>query len=348
MSTSPVTVGIVGLGRSGWDIHAAALQRIPERYRVVAVTDLIEARRQQATEVLSCRAYSNPADLFADPEVELVIVASPNYLHPVHTIAALQAGKAVVCEKPVAPRLVDLDSMIAAAERTGNLFTVFQNRRYDPGFRKIKEVIASGKLGRIVEIKISAHSFGRRWDWQTLRGYAAGQLRNNGVHFLDHAVELMGFAEPEVFSHLERTLALGDAEDYVKVILRAPGAPLVDLEMSPVCAYPQDLWLILGTRGTLAGVDGKLRWKYCLPDEMPPRTLRTEPTPDRSYNADRLTLHEETWAMSESDTPANVAYYLDLYHTLREGAPLPVTPASARRVMSIIDRVLAAWPGPTA
>ena len=211
MSTSPVTVGIVGLGRSGWDIHAAALQRIPERYRVVAVTDLIEARRQQATEVLSCRAYSNPADLFADPEVELVIVASPNYLHPVHTIAALQAGKAVVCEKPVAPRLVDLDSMIAAAERTGNLFTVFQNRRYDPGFRKIKEVIASGKLGRIVEIKISAHSFGRRWDWQTLRGYAAGQLRNNGVHFLDHAVELMGFAEPEVFSHLERTLALGDA-----------------------------------------------------------------------------------------------------------------------------------------
>lgn len=345
MSSSPVRVGIVGLGRSGWNIHADALQHVTDRYHVVAVTDLIEARRQEAVQALGCRAYSNPADLFADADVELVIVASPNHLHPEHTIAALQAGKAVVCEKPVAPRLADLDSMIAAAARTGSLFTVFQNRRYDPGFRKIKEVIASGKLGRIVEVKISAHSFSRRWDWQTLRGFAGGQLRNNGVHFLDHAIELMGFAEPEIFSHLERTLALGDAEDYVKVVLRAPGAPLVDLEMSAVCAYAQDLWLILGTQGTLSGVDGKLRWKYCVPAEMPPRALSAEPTPDRSYNADRLTFHEETWALSDTDTPANVAYYIDLYPALREGAPLPVTPQSARRVMSVIDRVLAAWQG---
>jgi predicted dehydrogenase len=337
---SLVKVGIVGLGRSGWNIHAAALQQMEDLYQVVAVTDLIEARRNEAVQALGCRAYTSVPEMLADPDVELVVVASPSYLHCVHTIQALEAGKKVVCEKPMAARLADVDSMIAATQRPGSLLTLFQNRRYDPGFLKIREVLASGKLGRIVEIKISAHGFGRRWDWQTIRGFGGGQLRNNGVHFLDHALELMACDAPEVYSHIERTLALGDAEDYVKVILRAPGAPMVDLEMSPVCAYPQDLWLILGTQGTLSGAADKMRWKYFLPQEAPQRRLNTDPTPDRSYNSDKLTFYEETWSASAHDRPANVAYYTDLYRALRQGGPLPVTPTSVRRVMSVIEKVL--------
>ena len=194
MNTSPVRVGIIGLGRSGWSIHALGLQLMPEHYQIVAVADLITERRAEAEQTFGCRAYAGYGELLADREVELVIVAPPSYLHAVYTIAALQAGKAVVCEKPMAENLADADGMLAAARRTGSLFTMFQNRRYEASYLKVREIIASGVLGRIFQIKLTVHSFSRRWDWQTLRAFAGGQLRNNGVHYLDQSLQLMDLA----------------------------------------------------------------------------------------------------------------------------------------------------------
>ncbi len=352
MDTSPVKAGILGLGRSGWDIHARGLQTLPDHYQVVAACDLSAARRQEAEQVFGCQTYGAYSDLLANPEVELVIVAPPSYLHAAYTIAALQAGKAVVCEKPMATNLADADNMIAAAARTGSLFTMFQNRRYEPSYLKVREVIASGTLGRIVEIKMTVHSFGRRWDWQTLKAFGGGQLRNNGVHFLDQALQLMDLAgsenapvEPQVFFYAVNALSLGDAEDSFKIILSAPGAPLVDFELSSACAYGQEPWLIMGTQGTLAGTFERLRWKSYRPEELLPRTLSTEPTPGRTYNSDKIELREETWSApppESATTPAflsmTTAYYLDLYRTLREGAPLSVLPASVRRVMQVVEQ----------
>lgn len=352
MNTSPVRVGIIGLGRSGWSIHALGLKLLPDQYQIVAVADLIEARRREAEQDFDCHAYASYADLLADPEVELVIVAPPSYLHSVYTIAALQAGKAVVCEKPMAANLADADAMLAAARRTGSLLTMFQNRRREASYLKVREVIASGVLGRVFQIKITVHSFARRWDWQTLKGFAGGQLRNNGVHYLDQALQLMDLVsgsaspvEPAVFYHATNALSLGDAEDSFKILLQAPGAPLVDFELVGACAYAQEPWLVMGDQGTLAGNYDSLRWKYFLPAEATPRALSTEPTPDRSYNRDDLRLREETWQAAPPDekTPAafigmTLAYYRDLYRTLREGAPLKVLPESVRRVMRVVEQ----------
>ena len=105
---------------------------MPEHYRIVAVADLIDARRAEAQQDFGCRAYAGYGELLADPEVELVIVAPPSYLHAVYTIAALQAGKAVVCEKPMAENLADADGMLAAARRTGSLFTMFRTGAMRP------------------------------------------------------------------------------------------------------------------------------------------------------------------------------------------------------------------------
>jgi predicted dehydrogenase len=338
MSILPVRVGVIGLGRSGWDIHVRHLSKLPQHYQIVAVADPDGQRRQEAVQTLSCRAYAAVPEMLRDQDVEFVVVASPSYLHAAHTVMALEAGKAVVSEKPMAGNLADADSMIAAAARTGKLLTLFQNRRYDPGYLKVKEVVASGKLGRIIEIKMTAQSFGRRWDWQTINAFAGGILRNNGVHFLDQALQLMGPVEPQVLCVKDLALALGDAEDHVKLIMHAPGAPLVDLELTAACAYPHDFWLVMGTQGTLTGAYEQLRWKYFRPEEAPPRTLSTEPTPDRSYNRDQLHFYEETWAASANDTPSAQLFYLDLYRTLREGAPLAVTPASVRRVMQVLEQ----------
>jgi len=335
-----VNVGIAGLGRSGWSIHARVLEKLSHKYKVVAVSDLMDERRREAMQRFGCRAYSDFDSLIKDEEVELVVIATPSYLHAPYTIKALEAGKNVVCEKPMATNLTEADAMIEAAKKTGNLLAIFQNRRFAPDFLKIREVIQSGKLGRIVLVKIYRHSFGRRWDWQTLKKFGGGELRNNASHLIDQGLQLLGENEPEVFCDLQRTLTLGDAEDHVKIVLKASDSPLIDIEVTRACAYPRDVWLVMGTQGGLTGTSSSLRWKYFNPEDLPPRQLDTKPTPDRSYNVDEIPWKEESWNMDETSQPGEVTFYEELYKSLRHGAPPPVTPESVRRVMWVIEKCM--------
>ena len=130
---------------------------------------------------------------------------------------------------------------------------VFQQSRYAPYFRQVRQVIDSGVLGRIVQISISFSGHARRWDWQTLQTFGGGSLNTTGAHFLAQALQLFGPGYPEVICcQLERTLTLGDAEDYVKLVFRGPDAPTVDIEINSCAAYPPETWQVLGTRGGLA------------------------------------------------------------------------------------------------
>jgi predicted dehydrogenase len=284
--------------------------------------------------------------MLADDEVELVVVSLPSYLHPSASVEALQAGKHVVCEKPMAVRLSDADRMIAAAKEAERTLTVFQNYRYDPDYLKVREVIESGKLGRIVMIRMAWQGFGRRWDWQTLQSYDGGSLNNTGPHPIDIALQLFGPGKPELFCHLERTLTLGDAEDHVKLILTGPDAPMLDVEFTSACAYPQEAWLVMGTQGTLAGTRRALRWKYLDPAQLPPRQVDERPTPDRSYNREPIEWTEETWDRSEYSGPRHTGFYLDLHETIRHGGPLAVTPESVRRQVAILEECHRRFPTP--
>jgi len=333
-----IKVGIAGLGRSGWNIHAQLLQLLPDKYRIVGVSDPDESRRDEAVNKFSCRAYTNFEDLLKDREVELVVVAVPSYLHTDYSIKALKERKAVVCEKPMATNLDDADNMIRVAKETSSLLTVFQNRRYSPDFLKVRQVIQSGKLGRIIMIKIAYHSFGRRWDWQTLKEFGGGSLNNTGPHPIDQALQLFGEKEPEIFCDLQKTLTLGDAEDHVKIILKAKDAPMIDLEITNACAYPQKNWLIMGTRGGLSGTMSTLQWKYFNSEDLPQRKVEQKPTPDRSYNQEEIPWKEESWDIHQDKSPGQIGFYLDLYKTIRKGAPLSITPESARRVMWVIEK----------
>ena len=344
-----IRIGIAGQGRSGWGIHATTLRALPDQYRVVAVTDPIKQRQEEARTALGCRAYGDFASLLRDDEVEVVVVAVPNRLHAEYSQAALAAGKHVICEKPFALTVADADATIAAATRAGRLVVPFQNRRYEPHFRKVLEIVHSGVLGQLLLVRIAWHSFGRRWDWQTLLGFGAGLLANNGPHLLDHAVHFLGDGDPEVFADLRNGLSSGDAEDHCKVVLKAAGGPTVDVEVTACAALPQDRWQIMGTAGGLSGTTSELRWRYVDWRAMPQRPVSEEPTPDRSYNREKLEWQEETWRAPKDAVSDNYAFYQDLYRTLREGAPLAITPESARRYVAILDRCRALYipSGPT-
>jgi scyllo-inositol 2-dehydrogenase (NADP+) len=273
-------------------------------------------------------------------------VALPSHLHAPATLAAVEHGKHVICEKPMATSLADADIMIAAAQASGQVLTVFHQRRYNPDFVKVREIIDSGILGRIVQIRLTESRFSRRWDWQTLQKFGGGTLNNTGPHYLDLALQLFGPGEPEVFCSLDRTLTLGDADDHFKLVLKAPGAPIVDVEITSACAFPTDTWLVMGTQGGLAGTTRSLRWRWIESDSLPPRTLDLNPIPDRSYNRDTFEWHEDSWEIEGTQQDAYTGFYRDLYATIRHGAPLVVTPESARRVMWLIDRCHALAPLP--
>src|SRR5215211_2167220 len=134
MTASVVNVGIVGLGRSGWDIHARTLSTLKSQFRVTTVTDSRPERNQEAVQSLGCRAHPDFAALLDDQDVELVVIATPSHVHAAQVMEALARGKHVVCEKPMALSAADADRMIEAAERGSRLLTVFHNMRYWPDF----------------------------------------------------------------------------------------------------------------------------------------------------------------------------------------------------------------------
>lgn len=335
---SEVGIGIAGLGRSGWAIHARLLEGLRGHYRVTAVADPLEARRAEATERFGCAAYPEFAAMLGDERVEVVVVAAPSHLHAEYTIAALRAGKHVVCEKPMATSVAEATDMAAAAADTGRLLTVFQNYRYRGDVVKVREVIASGVLGRIVQARIAYHSFTRRWDWQTLQRYGGGSMNNTGPHVIDIGLLLFGSGEPQVTCVRDRVRTLGDADDHVLILLRGPQRPTVQIEITAACAYPQQQWLVMGTEGGLTGAPSELHWRYVEPGALPERTLSAEPTPDRSYNRDPAAWTERTWSREEAaQGPGEAGFYLDLHAALRAGQPVPVPPDQVLRQMRVME-----------
>jgi len=338
MTTQRIKVGIAGLGRAGWGIHAQALAGLPELFNVAAVCDPDRERQAEAQDRFGCRAYDD-LDGLLTADVELVVVATPSQMHADDTIQALQAGKHVLVEKPMALSVANVDAMIATAQHTDRLLTVNQNYRYAPDYAAVKEIMDSGVLGRVLQVRIAVHQFSRRWDWQTLKDRGGGILNNHGAHVVDWALLLFDDPQPQLFCRMEATpLYAGDADSHVKLVLLPQDGPLVDIELTHACAYPQTHMLVMGTQGSLASDRNIIRWKYFVPAEAPPLVLDTKPTPDRSYNREQLPWHEDSLELARNFGDEARQLYRDLHAALLGTGPLVITPESVRRQMVILER----------
>ena len=332
-------VGIVGLGRSGWDIHAHLLAQVTDRYKVTAACDLEEGRLQEARERFGCNTYGDHGDLLADPAVELVVVATPSYLHAPHSVAALKSGHHVLCEKPMATSVEEADEMIEAARASGCVLCVFQNRRYDQDFCKIRDMIQSGLLGRVLLVRMASHFFQRRRDWQTLVEFGGGIVNNAGAHFLDQALLLIGDEEPQVTCQLAHTVSAGDAEDHAVIVLKCPSGMMVEVELSSCAAFSQDHWFVVGTCGGVKGSTQELSIQWFDPGALPPIEADRRPPVDRKYgHPEDIPWQTETWKTDEAPVPRWTQLYVGLHDAITKGDPPPVTPESVRRQIALIAR----------
>ena len=146
-----IQIGIIGHGFMGHE-HETMLTEL-EGYRVVGFADRDPECLKDVKEGLKC--YDSDEALLADPEVQAVLIAANNNQHKKLVIQAAEAGKDVICEKPVAMSLSDLDEMEQACKEHGVRFTVHHQRRFDPDFRTAKNVLDSGTLGDVYTIKSS-------------------------------------------------------------------------------------------------------------------------------------------------------------------------------------------------
>lgn len=335
-----IRVGIIGQGRSGYSLHAACLAR-RRNYKVVAVTDPMADLRAQAEREFGAVAYEDHREMLQRDDLDLVVNAAPSHLHVPFSLDAFKAGHNVVCEKPLARRVAEVDKLMAAARKAKKLLAIFQQSRFAPYFVQVQKVIASGVLGRIVMVKIAANGFSRRWDWQTLQEYGGGNLLNTGSHLLDQALQLLGPGMPNITCIMDRANTFGDAEDHVKLIMHRKGRPTIDMEISSCCAYPLYSYQVYGTRGGLTGGRGEMKWRYFDPKRAPKQKLTRQPLADRQYCRERLKWTERTWTVPKSKSNMfaymSKQFYGHLYRTLTEGAPLVITPQQVRRQTAVIE-----------
>ena len=205
-------VGVVGCGGIANGKHLPAMKR-NGNFEIVAFCDLVEERAQKAKKEYGTedsKVYTDYTELLKE-DVEAVYVLTPNSSHAPISIAAMEAGKNVMCEKPMAKTYAEAKAMVEAAERTGKILTIGYQNRYRADSVYLKSACENGELGEIYYAK--AHALRRRAvpTWGVFldeEKQGGGPLIDIGTHALDLTLWMMDNYEPEmVMGSVYRKLA---------------------------------------------------------------------------------------------------------------------------------------------
>jgi len=177
-------VGVVGAGNIFERGYVPAL-RATDAVRVTAICDLDPGRAAAGAALLgSARVAASDAELFAFEDLDAVFILTPTHTHADLAVAALEAGRHVLCEKPMARSAADARRMAAAAERTGRRLMIGHARRFDDRWIALREQVAAGRIGDIAYLYRSEHAFNGAPDggWQWRDDQSGGVLWDVGVH----------------------------------------------------------------------------------------------------------------------------------------------------------------------
>ena len=340
-------VAIIGQGRSGRNIHGFYFRSADNGYyQVVAVVEQDEERRNRALEEYpGCQVFANYQDLYS-MELDLIVNTAFSELHYPISKDLLEHDLPVLVEKPMARNHAEATELIRIAKEHNVFFAVFQQSFLVPYYVHLKETIASGKLGRITQVNIAYSDFQRRWDWQTQRSHMGGSVYNTGPHALGFALDLMDFSDDAkvVFSKLDRVLTSGDAEDAAKIILAAPGKPVIDVEINSNDAFCDYKLKVFGSRGTYKTGISHYQMKYIVDGENPEQPEICEPLTNAeglpTYCTEKLIFHEEEGDFTGvASQVATVKFYEMVYGAIAEGKPLTVKPENIAKLIDVIETV---------
>ena len=338
-----VKVGIWGMGRAGDGMHGAELQMYPDLFEITAVCDTDAERAEAAGKKYACASFSSPEEFLKSGAMELVAVATFSKDHLRHTAEALSHGYSAVIEKPIALDFETGKELLVLDEKYPGKLFCRQNRRFEPAFHHVREVLASGILGKIHTIKLRRNSFSRRNDWQTLRKNGGGQLNNWGPHLIDQALQLMNYKVASVWGEMKRCAAMGDADDSVKIILRDGAGLTVDVEIFGGAALPSNVYEIYGSRGALSvdPTESDIKMRYIDPSYELKDYPVNEGHPGGFSFSDNATIPwiRQTIMVKPSDNCTMNCFYKAVYDSMTGGVPFPVKAREALEVIRITEEV---------
>ena len=340
-----IRVGIIGHGFMGHE-HETMLSSM-EQYQIVGISD---KDPQQLEDVKpGIKRYASNEALLADQDIDVVLIVVNNNQHHDLVIQAAKAGKDIICEKPVAMTVEELDDMAKVCEECGVKFTVHHQRRLDKDFRTMKAVYDAGSVGDVYTVKSSLYGFnGNMHDWHVYINEGGGMLFDWGVHLIDQMLFMMkGAKVTSVFADLRNVINF-EVDDYFKILLRFDNG--VTGEIEPGTYFLTDKigekwferhWIMGGNKGTayLDGFDpqGKIvRTSHLLTNVRGTRTM-TAAGPTRSFGppAEGTILTED---LPEVNT-THKDYFINYYNAYFGKEEFMIKIPETRRVLALMEAI---------
>ena len=309
-------MGIIGYGNvAGY--HHDISKRIKD-FEVVAAHD-IDAERLKAAKEKGLKPYDKLDDFLANANFDTVLVSTPNNFHKPLVVAALDAGKNVICEKPAALNTAEFDEMCAAAKKSGRLFTIHQNRRWDRDFRITKKSVEDGLVGKpyTIESRVQGNN-GIIEGWRAYKRSGGGMVFDWGAHLIDQMLWMVKEEVAEVYANLHR-VKTPEVEDYFKAVLRFESGLSTQIEFGSYHLTTLPRWYVCGDGGSLTIEGFDCKGKVMCAEKTGAERVRELPLPEvQTDYAD---------------------YYTNYLAALDGKEELIVKPEEVRRAMRVIDAI---------
>ncbi|MBW7458434.1 Gfo/Idh/MocA family oxidoreductase, partial [Paenibacillus sepulcri] len=258
-----IRIAVIGVGGIA-ETHLKAYISLGDRCEIVALSDIYPQKAQALGEKygLVCRVESDYKELLKSPDIDMVSICTPPYTHADITIDALEAGKHVLVEKPMASSLEECDRMLEAARKSGKILSVVGQNRFNDSIQKLKQVLDSGMLGKVVHAQIESYwwrgyVYYDLWWRGTWEKEGGGCTLNHAVHHIDMFQWMMGMPEKvqAVMSNTSHDNA--EVEDLSIAILTYPNGALGQITSS-VVHHGQEQQLIFQTEKARVSAPWKL------------------------------------------------------------------------------------------
>lgn len=321
----PINTGILSFGMSGTLFHAPFLKVHPG-FDLTAVVERSEKKAH--LQFPDIKSFGSVDEIIADPDIELIIVNTPNYTHFEYALKAIRSGKHVLVEKPFAVSSNEAKLLFEEAKKYNRYVLPFQNRRYDSDFLSVTEVIGSNKLGQLVEVHIRydryRYTIGPKVAKETPMP-GSGLLYDLGPHLLDMVILLFGkpIGWTKTLGHYRPKTQVND---YATIHLKYPHQLQVFVTMSMLVSDLQPAFIINGTRGSYVKNRTDIQEEQLL-EKMSPTDLLYGL--EKADNEGILTLIDEEGKRSQERISSGKGSYLNLfnavYDTLKNNKSYPIT-----------------------
>ena len=334
----PIKTGLLAFGMSGRIFHAPFLNANP----AFSLDAIVERNTKKAQQFYpEIKSYDTIDELINDPTLELIVVNTPNFAHFDHAKAALEAGKHVLIEKPIAPTAAEAKALFDLGRKVNREVLVYQNRRWDSDVMAVKQVLETGKLGKIVEVHF-------RYDrWRPEIGPkvfketpmpASGLLYDLGPHLIDQTLDLFG--KPLSFTKTLGNFRLKtEVPDYAFLHLKYAEGMNVFLYASMLVAKALPGFVLHGSRGSFIKKRSDVQ-EAQLDQGMSPLALGFG-VEEAGMEGELTFINPETEKMETEYVPSLKGNFMGIFdavhQTIRHKKPFPITEDDIITQLSIIE-----------